>query len=65
MPELQEIQGMGPKLLQIARSTPGLVATLVGHKSKIHVIANVALSDIQPLDQQQFESVMAQLAVAQ
>ncbi|KAA6425596.1 MAG: hypothetical protein FRX49_04493 [Trebouxia sp. A1-2] len=60
--ELSNIKGTGPKLIQIARSTPGIVATLVGHKSKTHVLANVALSSIQPLTLQQFNLVMAALA---
>ena len=59
LPELSNIQGMGPKLLQIARSTPGIVATLVGHKSKTHVLANTALSNVQPLTPAQFKSVVA------
>ncbi len=62
IPELSNVKGMGPKLIQIARSTPGIVATLVGHKSKPHVLANVALSNIQPLTPQQFNLVMAALA---
>ena len=61
IPELSNVQGMGPKLLQIARSTPGIVATLVGHKSKQHVSANAALAGIQPLTPQQFKEVMAAL----
>ena len=62
VPELQNVSGMAAKLLQIARSTPGIVATLVGHKSKIHVLANIALSNIQPLTKAEFSSVMAALA---
>ena len=62
-PELRNVAGMGPKLVQIARSTPGLVATLVGHKSKQHVLENLALSNIQPLTPQQFQSVMGSLTV--
>lgn len=60
-PELSSVMGTGPKLVQIARSVPGLVATLVGHKSKQNVLANVALSDVQPLTLQQFKSVVSQL----
>ena len=63
LPELSNIQGMGSKLLQIARSTPGIVATLVGHKSKEHVLANTALSNIQPLTPAQFNSVMAAITL--
>ena len=62
VPELQSIKGMAPKLLQIARSTPGIVATLVGHKAKTHVLANTALSNVQPLTRTEFSSVMAALS---
>ena len=61
VPELSHIQGTAPKLLQVARSTPGLIASLVGHKSKQHVLANVMLSNIQPLTEQEFYSVAAAL----
>ena len=61
MPELSNVRGMGAKLLQIAWSTPGIIATLVGHKSKQHVSANAALAGIQPLTPQQFKEVMAGL----
>lgn len=40
------LQGTGPRLLQLARSTPGLLATLVGHKSPANVEANGALSKV-------------------
>ena len=63
VPELSNVVGTGPKLVQIARSIPGLVATLVGHKSKQNVLANTALSNIQPLTPQQFKSVMVSLTV--
>lgn len=62
-PELSNVVGNGPKLVQIARSTPGVVATLVGHKSKQNVLANTALSNIQPLTPQQFKSVMVSLTL--
>lgn len=62
LPELSNVQGMGPKRIQIARSTSGIIATLVGHKSEPHVLANAALSNIQPLTLQQFHLVLAALA---
>lgn len=57
--ELGNIANTGPKL--VARSTPGIIATLVGQKSKQHVMANLALSDKQPLTPGMFESLMAAL----
>lgn len=57
--ELEGIDGAGPRLLQIARSTPGLISTLVGHKSQEHVLANIALSSKQPLTQPELAAVMS------
>lgn len=62
IPELESVEGAGPKLLQMARSTPGLIASLVGHKIKEHVVANVALSNVQPLSHEDFLSAMTGLA---
>ena len=62
IPELKSVEGGGPKLLQMARSTPGLIASLVGHKTKEHVVANVALSSVQPLSHEDLLSAMTGLA---
>lgn len=59
--ELGDIEGIAPKLLQIARSTPGLIASLVGHKTKEHVLTNIALSNKQPLGKQEFLSAVTHL----
>ncbi|GMH42510.1 hypothetical protein BSKO_10429 [Bryopsis sp. KO-2023] len=61
IPVLKNIQGIGPKLLQLVRSTPYLTSTLVGQKSAFHVEQNIALSGIDPLTTEQFFKVMAEL----
>ena len=52
---------MAPKLLQIARSTPGLLATLVGMKEPAHVDADVALVRTPPLQPEAFAAVVDRL----
>ena len=52
---------MAPKLLQIARSTPGLLATLVGMKEPAHVEADVALINMPPLTPEAFATVVERL----
>ena len=39
-------QGFAPQLLQLARSTPGLLTTLVGQKSSASVDQNTALTKV-------------------
>ena len=63
IPELSNVDGTAPKLLQIARSTPGLIASLVGHKTKGHVLANIALANKQPLTEQELRSAVTTLAL--
>eukprot|EP01025_Chloroclados_australasicus_P034164 TRINITY_DN3499_c0_g1_i1.p1 TRINITY_DN3499_c0_g1~~TRINITY_DN3499_c0_g1_i1.p1 ORF type:complete len:474 (+),score=28.71 TRINITY_DN3499_c0_g1_i1:84-1505(+) len=48
--QLRNVQGYGAKLLQLARSTPGIVSTLVGMKDGQHVTQNLQLTRINPLD---------------
>ncbi|PSC72677.1 Aldo keto reductase [Micractinium conductrix] len=61
LPPLQGIEGTGPKLLQLARSTPGLLTTLVGHKAPAHVAANCALTAVPPLARAEWKGAMAAL----
>ncbi|KAG2500333.1 hypothetical protein HYH03_001909 [Edaphochlamys debaryana] len=48
---LRDLPATAQKLLQLARSTPGLpmVAALVGHKAQENVVGNVAISRISPI----------------
>lgn len=48
-PQLAGIDGTAPRLLQLARSSPGLLTSLVGHKAPAHVDANAALTHVPPL----------------
>lgn len=61
LPELSNLKGQGPKMLQLVRSTPYVTATLVGHKDEKHVEENVALSTVAPLSRSMFLSAMSQL----
>jgi aryl-alcohol dehydrogenase-like predicted oxidoreductase len=42
--------------LQFARSTPGVLAPLVGHKKPEHVAQNLKVGSVPPLSQQEFEA---------
>ena len=55
---LKDLPSQGTKLLQLARSTPFLTSTLIGHKSKDNVIANLQLSSVDPLTREDFHTTM-------
>lgn len=60
MPEFGELK---PSLraLQFTRSTPGVLAPLVGHKSEQNVKENLMIMKIPPLSQVEFEMLMQKL----
>ena len=49
------------KLLQLARSTPRVVSTLVGHKTREHVESNVKVSLVPDLSEDAFWTIQAKL----
>ena len=49
------------KLLQLARSTPGVMAALVGHKTREHVESNVKVSFTSALTDEEFRVVQAKI----
>ena len=59
--ELQNVEGEGAKLLQWARSTPGLLTTLVGHKARGHAVSNVPLAKVVPLAEEPHAFAYARL----
>lgn len=63
VPALQRVEGAAPRLLQFARSTPGLLTALVGHKAPEHVRQNCALSKEPPLSEAEFRAAAAALGV--
>lgn len=52
------------KLLQFARSVPGVAGVLVGHKAREHAEANVAVSKTPRLGDEVFDLVRLQVAGA-
>ena len=46
------------KLLQFVRSTPGIVAPLVGQKSMNHTNQNIVVSKYPPLTNEEFNHVL-------
>ncbi|MYD58575.1 MAG: aldo/keto reductase [Cenarchaeum sp. SB0678_bin_8] len=47
--------------LQFIRSTPGVLAPLVGHKEPIHVTENLDIMRMPPLDDSEFDSLLLKL----
>ena len=60
MPEFGDLK---PNLraLQFTRSTPGILAPLVGHKSESHVRDNLEIMKISPIKENEFQELLAKL----
>ena len=60
IPEFNELK---PSLraLQFIRSTPGVLAPLVGHKLEAHVNENLEIMKIPPLEENEFSSLVKKL----
>ena len=63
--ELQNVQELAPKMLQLVRSTPMLLGTVIGHKSSKHVDANTAVGAVSPLDADDFHRIQSRLTDVQ
>ena len=46
------------KLLQIMRSSPSVIAPLIGHKKTDHVMENIRLATIPPLNESEFNEAI-------
>lgn len=57
------IESSAGQLLQLARSTPLLVGTLVGHKHEDHVRENIQLVKQATISSKSFEDLALQLDV--
>ena len=60
---IPEFGGLKPshRALQFVRSTPGIIAPLVGHKSSSHVDENLELAKIPPLSSSEFSQLLKTL----
>ena len=60
---MPEFDGLKPALraLQFIRSTPGVLAPLVGHKSEPHVDENLEIMKIPPMEENQFFSLVKKI----
>jgi len=61
---IQEFGNLKPshRALQFIRSTPGIIAPLVGHKASAHVDENLELIKIPPIEEQEFLQLVKKLA---
>lgn len=60
--ELSDVKDAPARLLQLARSTPMVLSSLVGHKTPEHVTANLQVGKVEPLSWDAFHSVQAGFA---
>lgn len=60
---MPEFGNMEPNLraMQFIRSTPGVLAPLVGQKSPNHVAENLKITDIPPLSESEFQALLKKL----
>ncbi len=60
---MPEFGNLKPSLraLQFIRSSPGVLAPLVGHKLESHVNENLEIMKIPPIDENEFSSLLKQL----
>ena len=60
---IPEFGGLKPahRALQFVRSTPGIIAPLVGHKTNSHVDENLELTKIPPLSNTEFSQLLKNL----
>jgi aryl-alcohol dehydrogenase-like predicted oxidoreductase len=49
------------KLIQIIRSSPSVIAPLIGHKKPEHVEQNLKVANIPPLNDTEFKEVVQEL----
>ena len=52
---------MSVRLLQFVRSTPGITAPLIGHKSESHVKENMDIMKIPPLSESEFNDLIKKM----
>ena len=61
MPDYAGIADPVTKLVQIMRSSPAVVAPLIGQKSAEHVRENLKVADVAPLSRKEFEQAVSAL----
>ena len=61
IPDYSGLTDTIPKLLQIIRSSPAVIAPLVGHKRAEHVVENLAITDHPPLGDNEFREAVSAL----
>jgi aryl-alcohol dehydrogenase-like predicted oxidoreductase len=58
IPEFADISQPSLRCLQFIRSTPGVLAPLVGQKTQSHVDQNLQIMKIPPLSAQEFSDLV-------
>jgi aryl-alcohol dehydrogenase-like predicted oxidoreductase len=61
IPDYAGITSQIPKLLQIVRSSPSVIAPLIGQKKLEHVEENLRISDIPPMNEEEYKQAVQRL----
>jgi aryl-alcohol dehydrogenase-like predicted oxidoreductase len=59
LPAMPHINSKAQACIQFVRSTPGILAPLIGQKSPEHVSENLALAQLDPIDWAQFQELFS------
>ena len=61
IPDYMGLTDQVAKLIQIIRSSPSVIAPLIGHKKPEHVEQNLKIANIPPLNDKEFKEVVQEL----
>jgi predicted aldo/keto reductase-like oxidoreductase len=61
IPDYMGLTDQVAKLIQIIRSSPSVIAPLIGHKKPEHVEQNLKVANIPPLNDTEFKEVVQEL----
>jgi aryl-alcohol dehydrogenase-like predicted oxidoreductase len=58
IPDYMGLDDQVAKLIQIIRSSPSVIAPLIGYKKPEHIEQNLKVANIPPLDEQEFKDAI-------
>ena len=61
LPDFSDLETKAQCCLQFVRSTPGIIAPLIGQKASEHVAENIVVAQVPPLSFEQFSRQFAQI----
>jgi aryl-alcohol dehydrogenase-like predicted oxidoreductase len=58
IPDYMGLTDQVTKLVQVIRSSPSVIASLIGYKKPQHIEQNLKLANIPPLNDEEFKNVI-------